>query len=156
MTDSHDSTDVPLAWLCAEEAACALIAARRPGWFRASFEFRATQHVLALTGVLADTAEVNGNFPARDTRILRRLLSDDVEWAVWCRGQLDRPAPGLTLADIDMAGNAWRWLSNSRLLAGSFQEQCSLFPAVAFSRGVGVALGVALSRGVLEDGAHQS
>jgi hypothetical protein len=156
VTDRHDSTDVPLSWLCAEEAACALIVARRPGWFRASFEFRATQHVLALTGMLADTAEVNGNFPARDKPILRRLLADDVEWAVWCRGQLDKPAPGLTLADIYMARNAWRWLSTSRLLAGSFQESCSLFPAAALFRGVGVALGVALSRGVLEDGAHQS
>jgi hypothetical protein len=152
VTDSHDATDVPLAWLCAEEAACALIAARRPGWFRASFEFRATQHVLALTGVLADTAEVTGNFPARDARIIRRLLADDVEWAVWCRGQLDKPAPGVTLADIDMARSAWRWLTNSRLLAGSFQEPCSLCPPVASFRGVGVALGVALSRGVLDDG----
>jgi hypothetical protein len=156
VTDSHDSTDVPLAWLCAEEAACELIAARRPGWLRASFEFRATQHVLALTGVLADTAEVNRNYPARDTRILRLLLADDVEWAVWCRGQLDKPAPGLTLADVAMARNAWRRLTNSRLLAGSFQEPCSLFPAASFFRGVGVALGVALSRGVLEDGAYQS
>jgi hypothetical protein len=152
VTDSQDSTDVPLAWLCSEEAACALIAVRRPDWFRASFEFRATQHVLALTRVLANTAEVNGNFPARGARILRRLLADDVEWAVWCRGQLDKPAPGLTLADIDMARNAWRWLTHSRLLAGSFQGPCSLCPAVASFRGVGVALGVALSRGVLEDG----
>jgi hypothetical protein len=150
--DSHGSTDVPLTWLCAEEAACALIAARRPGWGSASFEFRATQHVLALTGVLADAAKVSGDFPAHDTRVLRRLLADDVEWAVWCRSHLDKPAHGLTIADANMARNAWCWLTNSRLLAGSFQEPCSLCPEVTSFRGVGVTLGVALSRALLEDG----
>jgi hypothetical protein len=152
VTDGHDSTDLPLTWLCAEDAACALIVARRPDWRRGSFEFRATQHVLALTGVLGYVVKVNGKFAAHETRILRRLLADDVEWAVWCQGQLDEPAPGLMAADIERARRVWRWLTRSRLLAGSFQEPCAPCPAVASFRGVGVTLGVALSRGVLEDG----
>jgi hypothetical protein len=142
---------MPLTWLCAEEAAYRLIAARRADWPIASFEFRATQHVLALTGVLADITMVRRNLAAPDTRILRSLLADDVEWAVWCQGQLDKPAPGLTVADADRARNAWRWLSRSRLLAGSFEEPCSPCRAVASLRGVGVTLGVALSRVVLDD-----
>jgi hypothetical protein len=150
VTDSNDSTDLPLTWLCVAEAACALIAERRPDWREASFEFRATQHVLALTGVLADITKVDGNFAVRDTRILR-LLADDVEWAVWCQGQLDKPAPGLAVADTDRARNAWHWLTHSRLLVGSFQEPCSPCPAMASFRGVGVTLGVALSRVVIDD-----
>jgi hypothetical protein len=81
------------------------------------------QHVLALTGVLADAAKVNGDFPAGDRRILQHQLADDVEWAVWRRGQLDNLANELTIADADMARNAWRWLTNSRLLAGSSRSR---------------------------------
>jgi hypothetical protein len=150
VTYGHDSVDLPLTWLRAEEAACALIAARRPGLRKASFEFRATHHVLALTVMLADAAKLTGNVATHQARILQGLLADDVEWAVWCQGQLDDPAPELTVADTELASCAWRWLTHSRLLGGSFQEPCSPCAAVASFRGVGVALGVAQSRGVLE------
>jgi hypothetical protein len=135
----------------AEASACALITARRPDWRQASFEFCSTQHVLALTMMLADADRVTGIIRTADMRIAH-LLADDVEWAIWCQWQLDHPARGLTVADTSGGRAAWRWLTCSRLLAGSLHELCPACAATPSSAGVGIALGVALGRGVIEDG----
>ncbi len=141
---------MPAGWLRGQDTAYALITRAGLAWPRASFEFRSTHDVLALTVMLAGIAGSRSVPTADELRFVRHLLADDVEWAVWCQGGLDRPAPGLSIADIGMAGAAWRWLTRSRLLGGAFQDPCTPCATVASLHGVGVSLGVAEARRVID------
>jgi hypothetical protein len=143
----------PLAWLSAQDISLALIMATEPAWPRASFEHRAVHDVLALTLMLGGTAGIARGPAASDLRVLRRLLANDVEWAVWCQDSLDHPPTLLTVADTEMARSAWRWLARSRLLEGSIQ--CMRLPGVASCPGMGVPSGVAAARRVLDLAVHR-
>jgi|HubBroStandDraft_6_1064221.scaffolds.fasta_scaffold11124_4 hypothetical protein len=149
----HELPEPPLAWFSARDISLALIMATEPAWPRASFEHRAAHDVLALTLMLGGTAGIARGPAASDLRRLQRLLADDVEWAAWCQGSLDRPPVGPTVADTEMACSAWRWLARSRLLEGSIQ--CIRLPGVAFCSGMGVPSGAAAARRVLDLAVHR-
>ncbi|MFC8277547.1 hypothetical protein ACFUJR_34430 [Streptomyces sp. NPDC057271] len=134
-----------MAWLCAQESARILIEEGGVSWPQASFEYRATHDVLALSVLLA-------RLDAEDElqlerRALRGLLDNDVEWATWCESRLMCGASALSLPDLAVAGAAWRWLAGSRLLGGSLQAQ--VCQETAMCRGVGVSVGVTQARRLL-------
>jgi hypothetical protein len=143
---AHRPVRVPVAWLCAQDSASALIAAGGHGWPRSSFESRAAHDVLALTVLLTGFGRTGGLPAPFELGVLQRLLMDDVEWAVWCQSVLDGGAPGLTEADVTAAGAAWQWLSHGRLLGGTLVDLCSPCDPVSSLHGVGVSVGVAEAR----------
>ncbi|WP_331747820.1 hypothetical protein OIA45_48190 (plasmid) [Streptomyces chartreusis] len=114
-----------------------------PLWPQASFEYRATHDVLALSVLLACPNPVGQG----DRRALRALVDNDVEWALWCESQLTCGALALSSPDLALAGAAWRWLANSRLLGGSFHVQAC--QETATRSGVGVSVGVTQARRLL-------
>ncbi len=145
---SHQPVRVPVAWLCAQDSASAIIAAGGQGWSRSSFESRATHDVLALTALLTGFGRTGGLPTPFELGVLQRLLMDDVEWAVWCQSSLNAgaPAPGLTEVDVTAAGAAWQWLTHGRLLSGTLLDPCSPCDTVSSLHGVGVCVGVAEAR----------
>ncbi|GJF35087.1 hypothetical protein KNE206_77870 [Kitasatospora sp. NE20-6] len=144
--------DVPLAWLCAQEAARRLIAAGTASWPRASFEYRATHDVLALTLILEGvTASFFGPTSHEIADLLVRL-EDDVAWALWCQAELGSTgAAVLSRSDRAFAVATLRWLVSSRLLAGSFQDSDDPCGASAKCHGVGLSTGVAQAYRLLDE-----
>ncbi len=143
---SHQPLRVPLAWLCAQDSASALIAAGGQGWPRSSFEARALNDVLALTILLAGFGQTGGLPTPFELGVLQRLLMDDVEWAVWCQSALNTGTPGLTDVDATAAGAAWQWLTHGRLLGGTLLSPCSPRGTVSCFHGVAVSVGVVEAR----------
>lgn len=135
---------IPLLWLCAQDTARVLIEEGGPSWPQASFEYRATHDVLALSVLLA----CPGSEEELERRALRRLVDNDVEWAMWCESRLTCGAPALSSPDLAVASAAWQWLAGSRLLGGSFQVQ--VCQETAMCRGVGVSVGVTQARRLLD------
>lgn len=115
-------------------------------WPQASFEYRATHDVLALSVLLA-RLESEGE-PQLEWRALRGLLDNDVEWALWCESQLMCGASAFRSPDLVVASSAWRWLAGSRLLGGSLQAQVR--QEMTMCRGVGVSVGVTQARCLLD------
>ena len=126
----HQSTDgtgggeltVPMAWLYAEYIADELL---RTGDLMppTSFEFRAGRDALALTIFLSDTdGELPGIRVVTQLETWLSLTAYDQPWQNWVGERMsqlraeaarsDAPAP-----DLDLAGNAWRWLEETELLA---------------------------------------
>ncbi|WP_143193935.1 hypothetical protein [Micromonospora sp. CB01531] len=108
--------DVPIGWFAAEQAAQNLIIEADGMMAVATFEFRATNDVLALTWLLADIDISSVDLPIASVRLVRAHLSVDQRWRAWCRSQLARAA--LTEADLRLARHAWRRLVKGRMLAG--------------------------------------
>jgi hypothetical protein len=100
--DQPSAAEVPLAWFTAEQTAHELIAGRLP---MATFEYRATRDVLALTIYLLPE-------PARPDMIRDHLIHG---WPAWCQSRLaEHPA----CLDLTFARAARRWL-RQRLLGSS-------------------------------------
>jgi hypothetical protein len=112
--------DVPIAWLWAEQAAEELIATSDGPLSPATFEFRATRDVLALTLFVTGIAARPGDLPARDLALIRDRLSVMSDWMAWCgsrlAGKCDRHPTNT--ANLRLARNAWLWLRRSRMLDG--------------------------------------
>ncbi|WP_432992222.1 hypothetical protein [Dactylosporangium sp. CA-233914] len=107
--------EVPRAWLWAETTAEDLIAAGEDAARRGTFEFRATRDVLALTLFLADADRSPAGLRME---LLHDHLAVATAWLAWCRSRLDGQQAAMRTPDMRLAGDAWRWLRRSRLLAG--------------------------------------
>lgn len=146
MTPHCDVAEVPVAWLCAQDGASQLLAQSGVSWPPASFEYRAAHDVLALTLLFARRSGAGLELSPGKIGLLRALVADDVEWAVWCQARLNLCPPGLPRADRHLAVRAFRWLAASRLLGGSLSDVVGACTATANCRGAGVSVGVALAR----------
>ncbi|WP_331764692.1 hypothetical protein [Streptomyces anthocyanicus] len=144
---------MPLAWLCAQDSASRLLADSQAPWPQASFEYRAVHDVLALTLLFTCPLEALLAFSPEDFDAAHTLVTDDVEWAVWCQGRLDDG--DLSPADRELAASTFRWLAASRLLGGSLDEIRGICTATAACRGAGVSVGVTLARRALDSWAHR-
>ncbi|MFH8533784.1 hypothetical protein ACH4GE_35855 [Streptomyces tendae] len=140
---------MPLAWLCAQDGAGRLLARSQAPWRLPSFEYRATHHVLALTLLLTCPSEALPGLGGADAGTLRTLVSDDVEWALWCHTTLTTGTGGLSSADRVAADGAFHWLTSSRLLGGSLDDALGAWTATATRLGAGVGVGVMLARRAL-------
>ncbi|WP_126903436.1 hypothetical protein [Streptomyces sp. WAC 01325] len=147
----HDGvTRVPMAWLRAQDGARQLIAHSDARWPKASFEYRVVHDVLALTLLFAGREVPVPNGDQAQPGLLRPLLDNDVEWAVWCQGRLDADASDLPRVNKDFAAQAFRCLAASRLLGGSLDAALDARTITAVFRGAGVSVGVMLARRVLD------
>lgn len=114
-----DALQVPVCWLWAEKAAGDLIAASDVAVSPATFEFRTTRDVLALTLFLADLDRSSGEVPADCLELIRDHLAVTLNWLRWCQSGLDAAAHVVASAtDMRLARDTWRWLRRGRLLAG--------------------------------------
>ncbi|MER7486818.1 hypothetical protein ABTY20_13150 [Streptomyces sp. NPDC126497] len=115
---------VPMAWLYAEYIADELL---RSGDLMppTSFEFRAGRDALALTVFLSDTdGELSGIRVVTQLETWLSLTAHDQPWQEWVQGRLrdlsaDAAAAGRDGRDpdLELAGEAWRWLCETELLA---------------------------------------
>ncbi|MEV2235403.1 hypothetical protein AB0H69_43550 [Streptomyces phaeochromogenes] len=144
---------MPLAWLCAQDSARRLLAHSQAPWPQASFEYRAPHDVLALTLLFTCPLEVLLAFSPGGFDAAHALVTDDVEWAVWCQGRLD--VGDVSPADRELAARTFRWLAASRLLGGSLDEARGICTATGTCRGAGVSVGVTLARRALGSWAHK-
>ncbi|MER6168060.1 hypothetical protein [Streptomyces violaceorubidus] len=140
---------MPLAWLCAQDGAGRLLARSRNPWRLPSFEYRATHHVLALTLLFTCPPDAMPALGGEDAGMMRTLVSDDVEWALWCYTTLATGAGGLSSPDRIAADGAFRWLTSSRLLGGALDEELETWTDTATRLGAGVGVGVLLARRAL-------
>src|SRR3954447_20967438 len=76
--------DVPVGWFAVEQAAEILITSAGKAMSAATFQFRATRDVLALTLLLAGFTDPIVDLPRRQLRLVRDLLSVDQRWQLWC------------------------------------------------------------------------
>ncbi|MFJ7098837.1 hypothetical protein ACIQWL_53585 [Streptomyces mirabilis] len=155
MNPHDDVREVPVAWLRAQDGASRLIAHSGARWPQASFEYRAVHDVLALTLLFAGRDAPLLNVSQAQPGVLRTLVADDVEWAVWCQGCLDPGVSDLPRADKELATRAFRYLAASRLLGGSLDEALDIRTVTATFRGAGVGVGVALAQRVLDPRARR-
>ncbi|MFJ4633976.1 hypothetical protein [Streptomyces sp. NPDC088847] len=144
---------VPAAWRCAQETARILIDEGGLRWPRASFGYRATHAVLALSVLLACPSS-GKKLNEKELSVLQMLVNDDVEWAVWCEGRLGLRASHFASPDLIVATSEWQWLANSHLLRGSFPETVQACQETLMRRGVGVNIGVTHARRLLD--AHRA
>ncbi|MYV43178.1 hypothetical protein GT030_31080 [Streptomyces sp. SID1328] len=113
---------VPMAWFYAEYIADELL---RTGDLMppTSFEFRAGRDALALTVFLSDTeGELSGVRVVSQLETWLSLTAYDQPWREWVGGRMaeltaqaatsETPDP-----DLALAGDAWRWLEETELLA---------------------------------------
>ncbi|MDT0399229.1 MULTISPECIES: hypothetical protein [Streptomyces] len=111
---------VPMAWLYAEYIADELL---RSGDLMppTSFEFRAGRDALALTVFLSDTdGELSGIRVVTQLETWLSLTAYDQPWQEWVQGRLrDLAGDGRDARDpdLELAGEAWRWLRETELLA---------------------------------------
>ncbi|MDT0401211.1 MULTISPECIES: hypothetical protein [Streptomyces] len=111
---------VPMAWLYAEYIADELL---RSGDLMppTSFEFRAGRDALALTVFLSDTdGELSGIRVVTQLETWLSLTAYDQPWQEWVQGRLrDLAKDGRDARDpdLELAGEAWRWLRETELLA---------------------------------------
>jgi hypothetical protein len=105
--DQLPAAGVPLAWFTAEQAAHDLIAGRMP---TATFEYRATRDVLALTIFLLP-------WPPRNDH-MRDCLGDG--WQEWCQAKL---AEHQECPDLHFAQATLRWLRQRLLGSGTLADK---------------------------------
>ncbi|MFK0223869.1 hypothetical protein ACIQWN_37530 [Streptomyces vinaceus] len=144
MSTADAEHDMSLSWLCAQETARIFI--EEDGTFapEASFEYRATHDVLALSVLLSCSSSAEQG----ERRAVRGLVDNDVEWALWCENRLMRGALTLSPTDLALAIAAWQWLAGSRLIGGTFHlQECR---PTAMLSGVGVTVGVTEARRLLD------
>ncbi|MFJ5036096.1 hypothetical protein ACIQB5_51015 [Streptomyces sp. NPDC088560] len=146
--------EVPIAWLSAQDSASRLLDETGACWPAASFEHRAVHDVLALTLLFAARFEAPSD-SCEDLGLLQALVADDVEWAVWCQGRLGLADSDLSRSDRERAERTFRWLTDTRLVAGSLSDTLGVCALSAPFRGAGVSVGVALAQRVLDLWAHR-
>jgi len=112
------TTTVPIGWFSAERAAQDLITYVDGEVAVATFEYRATSDVLALTWSLAEIETSPAADPITPIRRLRAHLTNERHWRAWCHARLLRPPAALTHADLRLASQAWSRLVRRGLLAG--------------------------------------
>ncbi|WP_330461110.1 hypothetical protein OIB37_32135 [Streptomyces sp. NBC_00820] len=113
---------VPMAWLYAEYIADELL---RTGDLMppTSFEFRAGRDALALTVFLSDTeGELSCVRVVSQLETWMSLTAYDQPWQDWVRDRLteltaEAVRSGAPSPDLALAGDAWRWLEETELLA---------------------------------------
>ena len=116
MPDAGD-TDIPIVWLSLEDAADSLIVSACGRVSNATFDYRATRDVLALSLLL------NGHTwgaPSHESlKSIRLYLTDGSQWWHWCSSNLEFVFAALSPAETDLARNAVRWLTGTRMLVDS-------------------------------------
>jgi hypothetical protein len=112
------STTVPICWYAAEQAALDLVTRVDGEAAVATFEYRATSDVLALTWTLAEIAIPSATDPIPSIRQLYAHLSSERQWLAWSHARLLRPPAGLAQTDLWLADQAWSRLIRGGLLAG--------------------------------------
>jgi hypothetical protein len=150
-----DVPEVPVAWMCAQDGASWLLAQGGSCWPPASFEYGAVHDVLALTLLFTYRNTPLSEASRARIGVLRPLVTDDVEWVVWCQGRFDHGVPNLPRADKELAARRFRSLAASRLLGGSLDDVLDTCAVTATCRGAGVSVGVALARRVLDAQTHR-
>jgi hypothetical protein len=142
---------MPLAWFCAQDSASTLLRASGSPWPQASFEYHAIHDVLSLTSLFTGLISLEAKESRRSLSYQRRMVEDDVGWAVWCEYRLAFTVDGITRADMHSAHRAWRWLKNSQLLAGTLHE-IHHWPMVPVKRpAAGLSIGVAYARLLIDN-----
>jgi hypothetical protein len=149
--DRSEDVDVPIGWWWAEHVAEDLIAAHEGPVSPATFQFRATRDVLALTLFLTGTAGKADDLPASYLELIADRLCDAADWLAWCRSRLGRQvaATGVADADLAFARNAWRWLGRSRMLAGLDVAGRGCDDALASCLGAGCRIGLHQARRIV-------
>jgi hypothetical protein len=135
---------VPYIWPSARRTAALLI---ERAWASppaaASFEYRATHDVLALTVLLTEFGNTGAEHRHDRLCMVMGRLEYDLEWALWCSDQLARAPARLAATDLDEAVAAWKWLTHSRLLHGSLARRPATYTGTTTRAGAGVSVGVA-------------
>jgi len=136
-------TDIPIVWLSLEDAADNLILSAYGRISNATFDYRATRDVLALSLLL------NGHTwgaPSHETlKSMRPYLTDGSRWWHWCSSNLEFALAALSPAETDLARNAVRWLTGARMLIDSTPS-----PACACSPHHGRRVGVRHARQIID------
>jgi hypothetical protein len=140
--------EVPVVWLWAEQAAERLIAASDGSASPATFEFRATRDVLALTLFLTGVAARPAELSTRQLALIQDRLPGASQWLAWCASRLETETVVAGGADLDLARNAWLWLGRSRLLAASAPTGPACVDA-ATRMGAGSHIGLAHARRIV-------
>jgi hypothetical protein len=110
--------EVPIFWLWAEKVAEDLIAAGHGMQSPATFEYRATRDVLALTLFLAEVDRTWADLPVGCLERIRDHMAIAPRWLNWCRSGLAAAEVVAGASDMCLARAAWLWLGRGRLLAG--------------------------------------
>lgn len=113
-----ESSDVPIGWFTAEQAARSLITRSGGGLALATFDYRATSDVLALTSLLAGIDIPAADLPISSVRRIGAYLAADQSWAAWCQAALAQPPTTIAGADVRFARRSWGRLIGSELLGG--------------------------------------
>jgi len=138
---------VPIVWLWAEQTAEDLIVASDGPVSPATFEFRATRDVLALTLFLTGVA-ARSAVSTRHLAVIRNRLSVTSEWMAWCASRLDGQGVSTDAANLCLARNAWLWLRRSRLLDAAALTATACCDTVT-STGAGCCLGLHHARRIV-------
>jgi len=150
LTADEAAAPVPMAWFCAQDMASSLIRTGGLPWPQASFEFRATHDVLALTSLFTRVATAESAARRDLLRAQRTLVDHDIGWALWCEDRFSDPCGDITMADMRSARGAWRWLTRSRLLGGTPHDGHHTCEVIAGCQGAGLSVGVAQARRLLD------
>jgi hypothetical protein len=153
---AHDELgEVPVAWLCAQDGAERLLAGSTACRAVGAFEYRAVHDVLSLTLLFSGRLPTARAFSPGELRLLRALVADDVEWALWCQGRLALGVPELPRADRDLAVRALGRLAAGRPPGGLPPDTPAVCAFAATLPGAGVWVGMALARQVLDPRARR-
>jgi len=143
MSGNHD-LNVPMAWLCAEFTAENLIASAEGTIAPATFEFRATRDVLALTILFSGGIHGPGDLSAGQLGILRNRLVAGQRWLAWCEAQFDVHTMAST--DLGLARKAFRWLARCRTLPTPQHPSLACAEPTIAGPGAGCQVGVQQAR----------
>jgi hypothetical protein len=143
-----DESDVPIAWLWAEQAGESLIAQSDSPLSPATFEFRAARDVLALTMLLAGIASRAPDLSASQLELIRDLLFADGPWLDWCDSRLGVAGPAGP--DLRLARQARQWLLRGQLLLAPQHADLACACAAAACPGAACRIGLELARRVID------
>lgn len=120
--DPTHPDDMPLVWWNAEQTAEDVISSSSLNFPPATFEFRVTRDVLALTFLgagLSGRSLGNRGFSDPDLHVVQGYLRDDEAWMDWILTALARAGMNHRIDPMDLhaAHSTWRWLAHSRILA---------------------------------------
>lgn len=141
---------MPGTWSCTQHTAALLIQRTWiPPLATASFEYRTTHDVLALTILLATADTSTAGHWHDQLSAIKTVLEYDLEWALWCSNQLTQAPAHLPANDLDAAISKWTWLTQSHLLSGELSHRPGTYTGTATHPGAGVSIGVALAHRTL-------